>query len=124
MPAPSAPLHGLRRHVSPGTWLARLLWLGLALLLPVALGLAATYPANTGRITDAAGILDAATQAGLLPRLKALEDKSDIQLVIATVRSLEGNAIEPYANELFRAWKPGEVAKSNGVLLLVALFQR
>ena len=53
-----------------------------------------------------------------------LEAKSGIQLVVATVNSLEGQEIEPYANDLFRAWKLGEKAKNNGVLLLVAPNER
>ncbi len=51
---------------------------------------------------------------------KQLEDKSGIQLVVATVKSLQGSDIETYANELFRFWKLGEAKKNNGVLLLVA----
>ena len=54
------------------------------------------------------------------PKLADLETKSGIQLVVATVSSLEGQEIEPYANELFRTWKLGEKDKNNGVLLLVA----
>ena len=38
--------------------------------------------------------------------------------------SLEGQEIEPYANELFRSWKLGEKTKNNGVLLLVAPNER
>ena len=34
--------------------------------------------------------------------------------------SLEGDEIEPYANQLFRAWKLGEAKKNNGVLFLIA----
>ena len=44
--------------------------------------------------------------------------------MVATVNSLEGQDIEPYANELFRNWKLGEKAKNNGVLLLVAPNER
>ena len=44
--------------------------------------------------------------------------------MVATVKSLDGQRIEPYANELFRAWKLGEKAKNNGVLLLVAPNER
>ena len=39
-------------------------------------------------------------------------------------RSLDGQEIEPYANELFRSWKLGEKTKNNGVLLLVAPNER
>ena len=53
-------------------------------------------------------------------QIKELEDKSGIQLVVATVKSLQGSDIETYANELFRFWKLGEAKKNNGVLLLVA----
>jgi uncharacterized protein len=37
---------------------------------------------------------------------------------------LEGQEIEPYANELFRKWALGEKQKNNGVLLLVAPNER
>jgi uncharacterized protein len=40
------------------------------------------------------------------------------------VSSLEGQEIEPYANQLFRFWKLGEKARNNGVLLLVAPTER
>jgi uncharacterized protein len=53
-------------------------------------------------------------------KLAALEDKSGIQFVVATVNSLQGQEIEPYANELYRHWALGEKTKNNGVLLLVA----
>ena len=62
--------------------------------------------------------------ARIEPKLADLETKSGIQLVVATVTSLEGQEIEPYANELFRTWKLGEKAKNNGVLLLVAPNER
>ena len=44
--------------------------------------------------------------------------------MVATVSSLQGEEIEPYANELFRAWKLGETKKNNGVLLLIAPKER
>jgi uncharacterized protein len=93
--------------------LAALLWAGLT-------ALAVTYPALSGRIVDQANIIPAATSAAIEPKLADLESKSGIQLVVATVTSLEGEEIEPYANELFRTWKLGEKTKNNGVLLLVA----
>ena len=43
---------------------------------------------------------------------------------MATVPSLDGEEIEPYANGLFRAWKLGEAKKNNGVLLLIAPNER
>ena len=81
---------------------------------------ALTFPPLTGRVVDEAGVLSADAKALLDGKLKTLEDKSGIQLVAATVGSLEGQEIEPYANQLFRAWGIGQKQKNNGVLLLVA----
>src|SRR5262245_22412883 len=60
------------------------------------------------------------SRSELEAKLKNLEDKSGIQVVVATVKSLEGSDIETYANQLFRNWRLGEAKKNNGVLLLVA----
>ena len=64
--------------------------------------------------------MSAQSRSELEAKLTDLENKSGIQLVVATVKSLEGSDIETYANELFRNWKLGEAKKNNGVLLLVA----
>jgi len=82
------------------------------------------YPALTGRITDQANIIPPQTRTAVETKLKDLEQKSGIQLVVATVSSLDGQEIEPYANQLFRTWKLGEKDKNNGVLLLVAPNER
>lgn len=105
---------GLRTLI--GTIMA-LLWLGGA-------ALALDFPALTGRIVDDANIISRQTREQLEPRLADLEAKSGIQLVVATVPSLQGQEIEPYANQLFRFWKLGEKDRNNGVLLLVAPKER
>src|SRR5574337_2182898 len=92
----------------------------LAVLLIGAALAAANFPPLTGRVVDAAKILSPIAKADLEGKLSALEQKSGIQLVVATVPSLGGQEIEPYANGLFRAWKLGEAKKNNGVLLLIA----
>ena len=43
---------------------------------------------------------------------------------MATIDSLDGEAIEPYANRLFRAWGLGQAGEDNGILLLVAKTDR
>jgi uncharacterized protein len=102
-------------------WSKKRLALGLvALLFTAVLGLAANFPALTGRIVDQANVIPAETRGTIEPKLAELEAKSGIQLVVATVTSLDGQEVEPYANELFRNWKLGEKTKNNGVLLLVA----
>ena len=86
--------------------------------------LAATLPALTGRVVDDAHILKPATVAALTDKLKALEDKSGIQFVVATTPSLGGQDIAPFANDLFRGWKLGQAKKDDGLLLLVAPNER
>ncbi|MBY0296896.1 MAG: TPM domain-containing protein [Methylobacterium sp.] len=105
---------------------ALLLTLLLALLLAAVAALAAelSFPALTGRVVDEAGLLTAAQRADLDAKLKAHEDRTSDQVVVATVRSLQGTSVEDYANRLFRAWKLGQAKTNNGVLLLVAPAER
>ncbi len=78
------------------------------------------FPPLTGRVVDQANVMTPESRSDIEAKLKDLEDKSGIQLVVATVKSLQGGDIETYANELFRFWKLGQAQKNNGVLLLVA----
>jgi uncharacterized protein len=82
------------------------------------------YPALSGRVVDDAGVLDAATREALRQKLAALEAKTTDQVVVATVKSLNGNSVEEYANNLFRRWQIGQRGKNNGVLLLHAPTER
>ena len=96
-------------------------WSAAGLVLCLALSaFAFDFPPLTGRVVDQAGVIKSGTRGDLEAKLKDLEDKSGIQLVVATVKSLQGSDIETYANQLFRFWKLGEAKKNNGVLLLVA----
>ncbi len=113
----------------PGSCLsARLgmtLWIAATLCLLVAPpALALDFPELSGRVVDQAGVMSAQSKSDIEAKSKTLEDKSGIQLVVATVKSLQGNDIETYANQLFRFWKLGEAKKNNGVLLLVAPNER
>jgi uncharacterized protein len=98
-------------------------YLALSLML-VAAAFAANFPALTGRVVDQANIIPTESRQAIEAKLADVETKSGIQLVVATVTSLDGQEIEPYANELFRVWKLGEKTKNNGVLLLIAPNER
>jgi uncharacterized protein len=111
------------RHVLAGTE-TRLLAALVVLLCTSLAALALNFPPLSGRIVDQANIISADARSAIEAKLVDLESKSGIQLVVATVTSLEGQEIEPYANQLFRTWKLGEKAKNNGVLLLVAPNER
>jgi uncharacterized protein len=95
--------------------------LGWLLVVPA---LALELPALSGRVVDEAGILDPATGAALTDKLAALEAKTSDQLVVVTLKSLQGTAIEAFGVELGRNWRIGQKDKNNGVLLIVAPNER
>jgi uncharacterized protein len=97
--------------------------LALAACLTLFLALSALaldFPALTGRVVDDAGILDEGTRAALTDKLADLEAKTTDQLVVVTLKSLEGTSIEDFGVELGRRWQVGQKDKSNGALLIVA----
>lgn len=102
------------------TALLAALLLGLAMLSAHAL----TFPALTGRVVDEAGILDAATTAAITDKLAAVEAKSGDQIVVVTLKSLQGTTIEDLGYQLGRAWKIGQADRNNGVVLIVAPNER
>ncbi|WP_425373965.1 TPM domain-containing protein [Phyllobacterium bourgognense] len=93
--------------------------IALLALLSVS-GFAAELPALTGRVVDAANVIDAATREQITQKLAAFEAKSSDQVVVVTVPSLDGEEIEPYSNRLYRSWALGQKQENNGVLLVVA----
>ena len=81
---------------------------------------APTFPALSGRVVDEAGILSTDVEQRLTDKLAALEDKTTDQLVVVTVKSLQGYDIQDYGYQLGRAWGIGQKGKNNGVVLIVA----
>ena len=105
---------GLRRRASLA------LLFSAFLLLAVVPAFALVLPALSGRVVDEANILDQATRAALTQKLADLEAKTSDQLVVVTLRSLQGTSIEDFGVELGRRWRIGQQGKNNGVLLIVA----
>ena len=120
-PPPPAPPH--KGEESRTALLIAVVTIFLILLFSLP-ALAQTFPQLTGRVVDAAGLLKPEERAALEAKLKAHEDKTTDQVVVATLRSLEGYTIEDYANRLFRHWQLGQKGKDNGALLLVAPQER
>jgi uncharacterized protein len=100
------------------------LMLALAVLAAGALAQTLAFPALTGRVVDEAGILDAATRNTLTQKSAALEAKTGKQLVMVTLRSLQGTSIEDFGVQLGRHWGIGQRGKDSGVLLIVAPSER
>jgi uncharacterized protein len=93
----------------------------LALLCAgAALAAQLTFPPLTGRVVDDAGVLSDDTKARLTGLLQQLEQKTGDQLVVVTLKSLQGQDIATYGYQLGRAWGIGQKKKNNGAVLIVA----
>jgi uncharacterized protein len=105
------------RNRGPGPLLVAVLALvafaGAALAAP-------TFPRLTGRVVDEANLLSPEVERSLTARLKALEDSTGRQMVVATIPDLQGYPIEDYGYQLGRAWGIGDAKRDDGVLLIVA----
>ena len=98
--------------------------LGLLLSAVAFAAYALTFPELTGRVVDDAGILDPATKAALERKLAEFETKTTGQLVVVTLKSLQGTSIEDYGYQLGRQWQIGQKEKNTGALLIVAPNER
>jgi len=98
--------------------------LGLLLSVVAFAAYALTFPELTGRVVDDAGILDPATKAALERKLAEFETKTTGQLVVVTLKSLQGTSIEDYGYQLGRHWQIGQKEKNTGALLIVAPNER
>ncbi|WP_109808913.1 TPM domain-containing protein [Sphingosinithalassobacter portus] len=96
----------------------------LMLLLGTQAALAQNFPKLTGRVVDAAHILDPQTVAQLTQLSAEVEQASSRQLVVATIPDLQGYPIEDYGYRLGRAWGIGQKDANNGILLIVAPNER
>lgn len=97
--------------------------LRLVMLLALFAGVPAaaqTFPPLSGRVVDAANVIPDDQEAAITAKLKAVEDQSGRQFVVATVPSLEGYPPEDYGYKLGRAWGIGQKGENNGLILLVA----
>lgn len=100
-----------------------LLALLMLALRPDAAG-AQTFPPLTGRVVDAANLLDPSQSQQIEQKLAGLEQTTGRQVVVATVPSLQGYEISDYGYRLGRTWGIGEKKENNGLVLLVAPNER
>ena len=81
-------------------------------------------PTNDFYVNDYANILDDDVEQYIMQRSVDLEKQTDAQIVVVTVKNLEGMSLEDYATKLFRSFGIGDKDKNNGLLLLLALEER
>lgn len=99
-----------------------LFWLTLLFTLPMQA--APTFPDLTGRVVDQANLLSPATERELTAKLEQHEQATSNQVVVVTLRSLQGYDISEYGYQLGREWEVGQKGRDNGVVLIIAPAER
>ncbi len=95
------------------------------LFMSTAIALAAPpFPALSGRVVDEAGILSPQFESEIGALLAAHEQATTNQLVVVTLKSLDGYDIADYGYQLGRHWGIGQKGRNNGVLLIIAPNER
>lgn len=92
----------------------------IAMLFLAAAAHAQTFPPLTGRVVDAAHVLNPQQVAQLTQISEDVEKASTRQLVVATIPDLQDYPIEDYGYKLGRAWGIGQKGANNGIILIVA----
>jgi len=96
-----------------------------ALFLLPSLAFAYVSPGNpTGFVNDFAGVFSVEQKQNLETELDAFKKETTTEIAVVTIKSLDGDDIESFANTLFREWGIGEKDKNNGVLFLIAIEDR
>ena len=102
------------------TWIAGMLLLMtmISLIYPAA---AAEIPAHTDDfyVNDFSGVLSAEAREYILNTNLDLNRKTGAQVVVVTMKSLNGDNLEQFATDMFRTYGIGDREKNNGILLLV-----
>ncbi len=110
---------------SPRPRQAALLLLIIVLLALGQWALAAPqFPKLTGRVVDNAELLSTSERERLTSLLAEHESQTTNQVVVVTLKSLQGYVIEDFGYQLARHWGIGQEGKDNGVLLVVAPTER
>ena len=104
-------------------WLALLLAIGCFVLLACPVS-AMVAPNDDFYVYDGASVLSEETEQYILTHSVELERKTGAQIVVVTVPTLDGRALEEYATDLFRQWGIGDAEKNNGLLLLCSVGDR
>jgi uncharacterized protein len=102
---------------------SRLRWVVL-LLFAVAVSFAedlSKFPKPTGYVSDLANVISASDKEDLESFCKKVETQLGAQFAIVTIKTLDGQPIEGFSNDLFRKLGVGPKASNQGLLILLAI---
>ena len=74
-----------------------------------------------GYVNDFAGVLNATTVDTLTQLCTEVDRKAKAQIALVTIKSLDGDAVEDFANHLFQKWGVGYKGTDRGVMVLLAV---
>ena len=77
-------------------------------------------PSSEFYVLDQANVLNQETKQLIIQTSASLAQKTKAQIVVVTVDSLNGTAIEDYALSILRGWGIGDKTLNNGLLILVS----
>ena len=73
-----------------------------------------------GYVNDFAGVLNATTVEKLTELSTEVDQKAKAQIAVVTIKTLEGDTVEDFANHLFQKWGVGYKGTDRGVMVLLA----
>ena len=73
-----------------------------------------------GYVNDFAGVLNPTTVEGLTRLSTEVDQKAKAQIAVVTIKTLEGDTVEDFANHLFQKWGVGYKGTDRGVMVLLA----
>jgi uncharacterized protein len=95
-----------------------------ALVVLVQGAVALDVPPLRARVNDYAGMLTQVVVRQVDLLLKDLEERDSTQIVVLTVSSLEGEALEDFSMRVAEQWRVGHKGLDNGAILLIAQADR
>lgn len=109
------------RHILPLVRSALCLWAVLVASPPAG---ALEVPRLQGYVNDYAGMMSDRVRSELESTLHDFEQTDSTQIVILTIPSLGGEALEEFSMKVAESWRIGQKGKDNGIILLVARQER
>mgnify|MGYP002637493189 CR=1 FL=1 len=107
---------------------AKMQWLLMSLvtfcLLPLPSFAAFEVPKLKTRILDQANLIDAASEQQINQLLAGHEKASSNQVILVTLKDLQGYSIEQAGVEMGRVWGVGQKEQDNGIVLILAQAER
>jgi uncharacterized protein len=99
---------------------------GLLLLALAVTALAQEFvpPTPTGFVNDYAKVVDPAIAARMETMARNFRDRTDIDVAVVTLPSLQGRPVEEAGLQIGRRWGIGAGEEKNGLLLLLAIEDR